>query len=84
MRRSSNHLDAESLLLTLGGIICAGLVWAFLRSSALYLLIAVAILFAIVTWRRRANSADAAIRIGLGAFMLVIAALLVRPHLNLG
>jgi hypothetical protein len=82
--RRSNHLDAESLLLTLGGLIAAGLVWAFLRPSAFYLLVAALCLFAFLAWRRRANSADSAIGFGLGAFIIAIAAMLVRPYLNLG
>lgn len=84
MRRSSNHLDAESLLLALGGLIAAGLAWALLRPSASYLLVAAIVLFAFVTWRRRANSVDSAILFGLGAFIIAMAAMLVRPLLNLG
>ena len=66
------------------GLIAAGLVSAFLRDSALYLLVATVVFFVWLLWRRRASHTDFTLRFGVATFIVALIFVVMQPYLNLG
>ena len=83
-RRTNNSRDAERLLVVLAALTAVALVSTYLRSAAIYLLAAAAVWFVWLLWRRKPSHTDVTIRFGVGAFIVALALVLVRPYLNLG
>jgi hypothetical protein len=83
-RQARNSRDAEHLLALFGGLICVGIVSAFLREWALPLLVTALAGFGWLLFRRRGTHTDLTVRLGVGAFILGLGFVLIRPHLNLG
>jgi len=83
-RRTNNSRDAERLLVVLAALTAVALVSTYLRSVAIYLLAAAAVWFVWLLWRRKPSRTDVTIRFGVGAFIVALALVLVRPYLNLG
>lgn len=83
-RRQQSPRQAEHLLALFVGLTAAGLVYAFLRSSALYLLAASVLLLAWLYSRRQASQVGTTMLLGAAAFTATLALIVVRPHLNLG
>lgn len=83
-RSQQSPRQAERFLAVFVGLTAAGLVYAFLRSSAFYLLIASLALLGWLYWRRRASHTGITMLLGAATFTAALAFVVVRPHLNLG